>query len=485
MRYILSLTDEFNANDVAFAFDGETGEAVDGDAKVEEAKEGVGEGMPKTVTVEPALKPCEQISISHKGSTQVITSMSPLSSGYIPARQPYLGSSSTSTSRPGRESPAIPRRQRHFPAIITDMNLDNVEIIFLRTVARARIPIAVPEDIRLDCVDRSFDTLSRHGATMQVHKGTWKGRKAAIKYIRRGWFPDEPEQDDKALARAYRQDMYDLDFELQILSKPSLREHPNITQLLAVCFDAPSEKSERFRAFPGPGLILELAQEQYPDLASFFDDNNHPERPHRLPYETSASLIADIADGVQVLHDHSLVHADLKPRNILLFPNDASRCGLTAKICDFGFAGMVTYTGEGERRPSLDGLPRGGTPEWNAPEFLKSGDPFNTHTFSPDHPEFEPSRDIYSFGLLTVYIALDGQSPKQYVQNLADVKHSGKMLEAATFQIEHHYPDEIAQDMSLKSAAIGIARETLILEPQARAKSLRSLEIRKMLFNDT
>jgi serine/threonine protein kinase/Fe-S cluster assembly iron-binding protein IscA len=486
LHHSLSLTNERNADDAVFSCNGETGEVV---AENAEAKmmEGVEEGMAKAMTAESASKPGEQVPTSHKESLQVTAGMSSLSSRHIPARQLYLGSSS-SAPYPRGEGQAMLRIQNHSASVaLEEMSLGDVELSFLRAIARTRTPIAAPEDIQLDCVDRSLDTSSRHGATMQVHRGTWRGRKVAFKYIRRDWLPLESEQDDKASARAYRQDMYDLNFELQIMSKPSLREHPNITKLLAVCFGVPPEKSEGFGAFPEPGLIVEPAHERYPDLASFFNGDSHPERPHRLPYETGASLIADIADGVQVLHDHDLIHADLKPENILLFLNSASQCGLTAKITDFGFAGMVSYTKGGIPIPTADSMPRGGTPEWNAPECLEIDGPFDRH-ISPslDHPQYNPSRDIYSFGLLTTYIALDGQSPKQYVQNLADVKLSGRMLEAAVLQVEQHYrPVEAARDRSLKGAAIDIVLETLTLDPQRRVESLRSLEIRKLLFNDT
>ncbi|KAH0541599.1 hypothetical protein FGG08_003947 [Glutinoglossum americanum] len=107
--------------------------------------------------------------------------------------------------------------------------------------------------------------------TTAVPEGRVKWRS---KYIRWGRFPDGSEQDDKAPAYAYKQDMIDLNFELRIISKPSLCKHPNITQLLAVCFGAPSEKSERLRGFAEPGLIVELAHERFPDLASFFDSNS-------------------------------------------------------------------------------------------------------------------------------------------------------------------------------------------------------------------
>jgi hypothetical protein len=103
------------------------------------------------------------------GSPIPIVSMS--SSGYAPARQPYLGSFS-SVSRPGGHQPILPLQTRSPRCALGEPNLDNLEVAFLRVISRNQIPIAKPDEIQLDCVDRRFDTTSRHGATMQVHRGT-------------------------------------------------------------------------------------------------------------------------------------------------------------------------------------------------------------------------------------------------------------------------------------------------------------------------
>lgn len=91
-----------------------------------------------------------------------------------------------------------------------------------------------------------------------------------------------------------------------------------------------------------------------------------------LPFETAATLIADIADGVVALHNHDIVHADLKPANILIFPNHTSPCGLVAKVSDFGFSGIATYTNGGKRAWLPDNCPRGGTAEWTLPNALET-----------------------------------------------------------------------------------------------------------------
>jgi hypothetical protein len=57
----------------------------------------------------------------------------------------------------------------------------------------------------------------------------------------------------------------------------------------------------------------------------------------------------------------TLSHADLKPENILLFPDPDSPNALVAKVADFRFVGMTTYTNSGKRAGLPDARPRGGT----------------------------------------------------------------------------------------------------------------------------
>jgi serine/threonine protein kinase len=270
--------------------------------------------------------------------------------------------------------------------------------------------------------------------------------------------------------------MFDLNFELQLMSKPSLCEHRNITKLLAVCFDKASEgTNESPDSIVHPGLIVELAHEQYPDLRQFFDIGCYSDRTKRLPFQTSANFIADIADGITALHDHDIVHADLKPNNILLFPDTHSPSGLVAKIADFGFVGMTVYTNSGKRAGLPDARPRGGTAEWSAPECLEDPDAWIS-SGSLEHPQYEACSDIYSFGLLSCYIALDGQSPGQYVPNLSKAKLSGTMRDIVVTRLEEHYcQNSFDGEKSFKESAMYIAQQTLNLDWKDRIKSLRSI----------
>jgi serine/threonine-protein kinase len=101
-----------------------------------------------------------------------------------------------------------------------------------------------------------------------------------------------------------------------------------------------------------------------------------------LPREQALRIFVQAARGVQALHEHSLVHFDLKPANIFLR-------GEVARVGDYGLSKLVT-----ESRNSLS-FGRG-TPYYMAPEMLKR---------RGDHRS-----DIYSLGVM-LYECLTGDVP--------------------------------------------------------------------------
>ena len=405
--------------------------------------------------------------------------MSSSGSSEVGALPPYYGPDSStalevSSSNSLKKPPPGQFRPTARPR--GDQDLQNVELRFLRVVGRNKIPIATPEDLQLDRFDNGRQ--AKHGTTMEIYPATWRGRRVAVKYIRRQLSSRQSQES------AYRRAMVDLNFEVQIMSRPSLKRQPNITQLLAVCFRHSADDDDDPDSIQAqPGLVVELAHEQFPDLGHFFDRAHNPDRPTRLPFETAASFISGIAKGVAVLHVHDLVHADLKPGNILIFPSFSSPCGLVAKIADFGFAGMVVYTDAGERAPLPDGRPRGGTLEWNAPECLADADPWTSHLDNGQaqslyHPQYSAARDVYSFGLLACYIALDGMTPKEMAPDIRASKMSGELTDIAVRHLRAHYQSApgVKPGTSIGEAAQKIAHMTLCLQPDQRTKSLGMIE---------
>ncbi len=96
-------------------------------------------------------------------------------------------------------------------------------------------------------------------------------------------------------------------------------------------------------------------------------------------------LFAQIASGVQAIHDAGIVHRDLKPENILLTPEGE------VKITDFGIA----RTNYGPKLTEHGGVV--GTIDYVSPEYL-------------ERSQVDARSDIYALGVLG-YEMITGESP--------------------------------------------------------------------------
>lgn len=61
-----------------------------------------------------------------------------------------------------------------------------------------------------------------------------------------------------------------------------------------------------------------------------------------IKFETRLQMLKDIADGMFVLHEHDIIHRDLKTANILVHYCSREK-RLIAKVCDFGSARKVSF----------------------------------------------------------------------------------------------------------------------------------------------
>src|SRR5262249_46196111 len=108
-----------------------------------------------------------------------------------------------------------------------------------------------------------------------------------------------------------------------------------------------------------------------------------------LPVEDAVRIMSRILEAVEYLHEHGVVHRDLKPHNVMVC-NDGS-----LRIMDFGIAKAT-----GERKISFSGFsPTMGTPDYLAPEQVRGqgGD---------------EQTDIYSLGAI-LYEMTTGSVPYQ------------------------------------------------------------------------
>jgi serine/threonine protein kinase len=157
-------------------------------------------------------------------------------------------------------------------------------------------------------------------------------RQVALKFLR---VTGDVERRRKALAVLHN--------EARVLA--SLR-HPNIVQVHA-WREAPASS--------GPCLVL-----QYVAGGSLAD---RVRAAGPLPWQRAARYVADVADGLLVVHRHGMIHRDVKPANMLLdlAADEAllTDFGITARLADSGIVAgtplfMAPEAFHGAMSPALD-----------------------------------------------------------------------------------------------------------------------------------
>lgn len=226
------------------------------------------------------------------------------------------------------------------------------------------------------------------GSNMEVRKGMMGSDVVALKRVR-----TDVNDYGNALANAL--------FEIRVMAHKPLASHRNIVNLRAVSFaDEGAEDDQLHR----PCLLKPLIIVDW----SLGDLTSHLLR-QKLDFTASAELVADIADGLQMLHLYGITHADLKPDNVLLFSDPATHSGFVARLADFG------YSGSEEHRQARKGL----TSRWAAPSANGNDDYIMKNGECPG--------DVFSFGLVAMFVAI-----------------------AAEWDPEVHLPDSISTEVQLR-----------------------------------
>eukprot|EP00058_Branchiostoma_floridae_P020304 XP_002605794.1 hypothetical protein BRAFLDRAFT_121900 [Branchiostoma floridae] len=146
-----------------------------------------------------------------------------------------------------------------------------------------------------------------------------------------------------------------------------LRRHPNCVQF----YKAWEERQHLY-------IQTELCQcslEQY------------LEQQHDIPEETVWNFLVDLLSGLKHLHDHRLIHLDIKPDNIFV-SNDG--------VCKIGDFGLVV---EVDKEDVCDA--QEGDPKYIAPELLEG--------------HFGPHADVFSLGVTILEAACDLELPRNGV----------------------------------------------------------------------
>ncbi|KAH0538920.1 hypothetical protein FGG08_004511 [Glutinoglossum americanum] len=231
-----------------------------------------------------------------------------------------------------------------------------------------------------------------------------------------------------------------------------LCDHRNIVKLLGVTFEPANDRDEKIESLR-PVLVVEPAHGTYPDLRRFFEERD---RSARLSCPEAFALMSDVADGVGALHSYQVVHGDIKPQNILLFPSLLDGTFI-AKICDFGASEMT-----GHQTSAPPGFTRAFTPGWAAPEV-------SYHTIQT------VAEDVFSFGLVCAYIATSARPHEPSIWLAEDEYRSDRLLNYVDSFLSD--PERVRLGYSTVSASVlrKMLESTLCKSPLERRKSLFSV----------
>ncbi|KAL0002462.1 hypothetical protein SO802_016243 [Lithocarpus litseifolius] len=173
--------------------------------------------------------------------------------------------------------------------------------------------------------------------------------------------------------------------QVNVLSK---LKHPNLVKLIGSCLEVYA-------------LIYELLSNGSLEDRLRCRDNTPP-----ISWQTRIRLATELCSVLVFLHSHNIVHADLKPSNILL---DAS---FISKLSDFGICRLL-HESSSDTTLCHWTIQKGTIPYMN-PDFVHTG-------------ELTIKSDVYSFGiillqLLTGRSALEITTEVEYAINTGNLK---------------------------------------------------------------
>ena len=184
--------------------------------------------------------------------------------------------------------------------------------------------------------------------------------------------------------------------EVKVSIYPAFVSHPNIANAhgILICEDPLEDQ-------PAISLVMEYAK--YGSLQNFLSESTSSETLRYFPLVKS--LLGDVCAGLEMLHKCRVTHGDVKPENVLIFPNDIR--SYIAKLADFG-SSVVEETVYGDPYTTNPLLAYRGTSLY-LPQYVKSRSgriPFH----------YMPAVDIYSFGLL-LWNVLEASACSVYDRN--------------------------------------------------------------------
>ena len=215
--------------------------------------------------------------------------------------------------------------------------------------------------------------------------------------------------------------------------------HTNIVQFLGICFLPDSWL---------PVLVMERLQRS---LDEFLENTAD------IPLSTKVSILQDVARGLLYLHNRrpSVIHRDLSARNVLL------TSAMTAKIADLGNSRIADIPPGQLAQTMTQGIP--GTLVYMPPEV------------SDEDHKYGPSLDMFSFGHLSLFVAIQVFPEKLLKPTYQD--HRTKKLKARNeLERRGQYIDILHQKFPQRHPLVVLIKGCLEYEPVKRPTARQALE---------
>ena len=210
--------------------------------------------------------------------------------------------------------------------------------------------------------------------------------------------------------------------------------HPNIVQCKGVSF---------MIKWHLPVLLMERL------MSSLHDYLLHPKNSH-LSGERKVSILHDTASGLDYLHSQTpaIIHRDLTAKNVLL------DLQLRAKIADFGNSRIMDLDPEASPE-TLTSLP--GTLEYMPPEAQGV------------NVAYDPSLDVFSFGHLSLFTALQTPIRPLLPPNYSD--SNGKLHGRSEVKRREGFLEEAEQLLSENHSLVSVMKQCLHNNPAQRPRT--------------
>jgi len=170
----------------------------------------------------------------------------------------------------------------------------------------------------------------------------------------------------------------------------------------------------------------------------------------------AARLVREVGSALSFLHGIGLVHADLKPENLMLSSENASDAVI--KVVDFGCAEIIDQNSPYYN--PFGSLSLANTPGYSPPEMVDT---------SRTERHLEPSVDMFSLGVI-IYIMLTGVHPFDISGESTDEEMNERILRNVMPPLRN-YP--ITSHIS--ESAIELIEKLLDWDPKARMTALELL----------